>query len=85
MGPENTRTKRRQKIKNWKHVNVILTKFDQLNGFFNGAIYQEDMLMEVVSFKHGLSEEESKTLIAFFKSKGTVKEKSIFEIPLQFA
>lgn len=37
--------------------------------------------MEVVSFKHGLSEEESKTLIAFFKSKGTVKEKSIFEIP----
>lgn len=78
---ENTRTKSWQKIKNWKHVNVILTKFDQLNGFFNGAIYQEDMLMEVVSFKHGLSEEESKTLIAFFKSKGTVKEKSIFEIP----
>ncbi|MFL0583749.1 DNA ligase D [Solibacillus silvestris] len=78
---ENTRTKSWQKIKNWKHVNVILTKFDQLNGFFNGAIYQEDMLMEVVSFKYGLSEEESKTLIAFFKSKGTVKEKSIFEIP----
>ncbi|MFY0742727.1 DNA ligase D [Solibacillus silvestris] len=78
---ENTRTKSWQKIKNWKHVNVILTKFDQLNGFFNGAIYQEDMLMEVVSFKHGLSEEESKTLIAFFKSKGTVKENSIFEIP----
>nr|WP_239534701.1 DNA ligase D [Solibacillus kalamii] len=78
---ENTRTKSWLKIKNWKHVNVILTKFDQSNGFFNGAIYQEDMLMEVVSFKHGLSEEESKTLITFFKSKGTVKEKSIFEIP----
>ena len=78
---ENTRTKSWKKIKNWKHVNVILTKFDQLNGFFNGAVYQEDMLMEVVSFKHGLSEEESKTLITFFKSKGTVKEKSIFEIP----
>lgn len=78
---EDTRTKSWMKIKNWKYVNVILTKFDQSNGFFNGAIYKEDTLLEVVSFKHGLSEEESKTLNAFFKTNGTLLGKSFFEIP----
>ncbi|MCM3721441.1 DNA ligase D [Solibacillus isronensis] len=78
---EDTRTKSWLKIKNWKHVNVILKKFDQSNGFLNGAIYKEDKLMEIVSFKHGLSEEESKTLVAFFKTNGTLVTKSIFEIP----
>jgi len=78
---EDTRTKSWLKIKNWKHVNVILTKFDQLNCFFHGAIYKENTLLEVVSFKHGLSEEESKTLIAFFKTNGTLVAKNTFEIP----
>ncbi|WP_339199318.1 DNA ligase D [Solibacillus sp. FSL R5-0449] len=78
---EDTRTKSWLKIKNWKLVNVILTKFDQSNGFFNGAIYKENTLLEIVSFKHGLSEEESKTLTTFFKTNGTLLEKSIFKIP----
>lgn len=78
---EDARTKSWLKIKNWKHVNVVLTKFDQSNGFFNGAIYKEDKLLEIVSFKHGLSEEENKTLIAFFKTNGTLVTKSIIEIP----
>ncbi|WP_339176403.1 DNA ligase D [Solibacillus sp. FSL R5-0691] len=78
---EDTRTKSWLKIKNWKLVNVILTKFDQSNGFFNGAIYKENTLLEIVSFKHGLSEEESKTLTTFFKTNGTLVTKGIFDIP----
>lgn len=78
---EDARTKSWLKIKNWKQVNIILTKFDQSNGFFNGAIYKEDRLLEIVSFKHGLSGEEYKTLIAFFKTNGTLVTKSIIEIP----
>lgn len=39
------------------------------------------MLLEIVSFKHGLSEEESKTLTTFFKTNGTLVAKSILEIP----
>ncbi|MEQ6353332.1 DNA ligase D [Lysinibacillus sp. M3] len=58
------------KIKNWRYVTVIVTKYDHSNGYFHGSMYQQDKLVEVVSFKHGMSEEERKTLIAFFQANG---------------
>lgn len=58
------------KIKNWRYVTVIVTKYDHGNGYFHGSIYQQEELVEIVSFKHGLSEEERKTLIAFFQANG---------------
>ncbi len=78
---EGVRTKSWLKIKNWRYVNVIVTKFEQSNGFFNGAIYHEDILIEVVTFKHGLKDEESKALINMFKMHGTLLSGDLWELP----
>lgn len=77
---EATRTKNWLKIKNWRYVDVILIKFDQSNGFFMGAIYKEEALSEVVSFKHGLNEEEINALISIFKNNGT-QDGILWELP----
>ncbi|MFJ7983128.1 DNA ligase D [Lysinibacillus xylanilyticus] len=65
-----TRSNHWLKIKNWRYVTVIVTKYDHGNGYFHGSIYQQGELVEVAIFKHGMSEEERKTLIAFFQSNG---------------
>jgi len=77
---EGNRTKNWLKIKNWKYITVIVTKFDQSNGFFNGFIYKENRLVEVVSFKHGLKEDESKALITMFKTHGTYLGSEVWEL-----
>lgn len=68
------------KIKNWRYVSVILTKYDHGNGYFHGAVYQKDSLMEVVIFRHGLKEEEAKTLIDLFRSNGTKHGENFWEL-----
>lgn len=78
---EATRSKNWLKIKNWKNVNVIVTKFEQSNGFFNGAIYNGDTLLEIVTFKHGLKDEESKALINMFKTHGSKLGSDLWELP----
>lgn len=76
----NKRTTSWLKIKNWRYVTTILTKYNKSNGFFHGAIYKEDQLVEVVTFKHGLKEEESNTLIALFQSNGVKRSEIIWEL-----
>ncbi|WP_245639503.1 DNA ligase D [Viridibacillus arvi] len=68
------------KIKNWRYITTILTKYNKSNGFFHGAIYQDNHLVEVVTFKHGFKEEESTTLITLFQSKGIKISESIWEL-----
>lgn len=77
---ESTRTKNWLKIKNWRYVNVILTKLDKMNGFYNAAVYKDDTLLEVVTFKHGLKEEENEVLHNLFKIQG-VLHGEVFELP----
>ncbi|WP_367183429.1 DNA ligase D [Sporosarcina sp.] len=67
---EGKRTDQWMKYKNWRRIHVVLTSFDKQNGFFTGAVYREEQLMEVVTFRHGLSEEEEDTLQSFFYSNG---------------
>lgn len=74
------RTNQWLKVKNWRLVTVIITKFEQVNGFFTGAVYKEDQLIEIVTFKHGLSEEEMKTLSELFLSNGKNIVNSVYEI-----
>ncbi|MDI2589008.1 DNA ligase D [Psychrobacillus sp. NEAU-3TGS] len=76
----NTRSLSWLKIKNWRYVDVILTKYDKSNSYFNGAIYQNDVLVEIVSFSHGLKEEEFKTLVAFIEANGTKGKGDIWSI-----
>lgn len=78
---EGARSKNWLKIKSWKLVNVIVTKFEQSNGFFNGAIYKDDTLIEVVTFKHGFKDDELKALIAVFKTHGTLLTSNFWELP----
>ncbi|MFJ8066322.1 DNA ligase D [Psychrobacillus sp. NPDC096426] len=74
------RTNNWLKIKNWRIVTVILTKFDKSNGFFHGAVYEKKGLVEVVTFQHGLKEEESSTLKALFQANGTKLSKNVWEL-----
>ncbi|KHF40871.1 DNA ligase D [Halalkalibacter okhensis] len=69
------------KIKNYRFVSVILTKYDKNNGYFHGAIYQENHLTEVVNFKHGLTDEEEKTLFTFFENNGVKRGTNLWELP----
>lgn len=68
------------KVKNWRYVNVVLTKYDQANGYFHGAVYRGKALVEIVVFSHGLNEEEKQTLISFFKMNGTKATQNVWEM-----
>lgn len=68
------------KVKNWRIVSVILTTFEQTNGYFSGAVYHHDELVEVTTFKHGLSDEEFKTLSKFFQTNGQKQSPSVWTL-----
>lgn len=74
------RTKQWLKVKNWRLVTIIITKYEQVNGFFTGAVYKEGQLLEVVTFKHGMSDEEMKTLSELFLANGKSMGDSVYEI-----
>ncbi|HWL13784.1 MAG TPA: DNA ligase D [Ureibacillus sp.] len=69
------------KVKNWRIVTVILTIFDQMNGYFNGAVYSKDRLVEITTFRHGLSDEEFQTLANFFQTKGIKTSATTWTLP----
>ncbi|SEJ50999.1 bifunctional non-homologous end joining protein LigD [Bhargavaea ginsengi] len=68
------------KIKNWRTVPVVLTAFEAENSNFSGRILDEGNWREVVTLRHGFSEEESKTLIALFKANGTEGPTGIYTL-----
>ncbi len=76
---DNTRSSHWLKIKNWRYVTVIVTQYDHSNGYFQGSIYDEGHLREVVTFKHGMKEEEHQTLVAFFQAQGQ-RKKELWEL-----
>lgn len=69
------------KIKNWRIVTVILTLFDEMNGYYNGAVFHDGNLEEITVFRHGLSDEEYQTLSTFFKANGVKKNSTTWELP----
>lgn len=69
------------KEKNWRIVTVILTLFDQTNGYFNGAVYHNEKLEEITTFRHGLSDEEFQTLARFFQGKGSQITSTTWQLP----
>ncbi|MGB3259322.1 DNA ligase D [Paenisporosarcina sp.] len=74
------RTGHWMKIKNWRYVTVILSKYDHNNGFFHGSIYAKGKLIEVVTFRHGLKKEEMTTLKTLFESNGTLISSNVWEL-----
>lgn len=69
------------KVKNWRIVTIILTLFDQTNGYFNGAVYYDDELREVTTFRHGLTDDEFQTLATFFQTNGMKTSTTIWTLP----
>ncbi|MFS0654856.1 DNA ligase D [Bacillus sp. 179-C3.3 HS] len=78
---DNTRSKEWLKMKNWRFASVIVTQFNHDNGYFQGCIYHEDELLEVVQFKHGFSKEEEQTLRSLFQTEGHPVGATYYEIP----
>ncbi|MFJ8237851.1 DNA ligase D [Ureibacillus sp. NPDC094379] len=76
-----TRSNQWLKVKNWRFISVILTSYDQVNGYFNGAVYLNKDLVEITIFRHGLSDEELTTLVSFFQTKGNQEAKNIWTLP----
>ncbi|MDN4607007.1 DNA ligase D [Sporosarcina highlanderae] len=74
------RTNQWLKVKNWRQVTIIITKYEQVNGFFTGSVYHEREIIEVVTFKHGMTDEEMKTLSELFLANGKSIGNSIYEI-----
>ncbi|WP_060204307.1 DNA ligase D [Sporosarcina koreensis] len=74
------RTNQWVKVKNWRFVTAIITKYEQVNGFFTGAVYKEGQLFEIVTFKHGMSDEEMKTLSELILVNGQNIGESVYEI-----
>ncbi|WP_262173548.1 DNA ligase D [Saccharococcus sp. Marseille-Q5394] len=74
------RTNQWLKVKNWRLVTVIITRYEQVNGFFTGAIYRDGQLVEITTFKHGMSDEELKTLSELFLKNGRHIGDSVYEI-----
>lgn len=71
---ENIRSNHWLKIKNWRYVTVIVTQYDHSNSYFHGAVFEDNQLREVVTFKHGMTEEEHQTLVKFFQTNGLRKK-----------
>jgi bifunctional non-homologous end joining protein LigD len=74
------RTNQWLKIKNWRYVTVVLTKYNQENGFFHGSVYHAESLVEITVFRHGLTDEERMTLVDFIQTKGKKVAQDNWEI-----
>ncbi|MFY3792111.1 DNA ligase D [Ureibacillus sp. MALMAid1270] len=68
------------KIKNWRFVKVVLTKYDKENGYFHGSVYKDNSWIEVVIVKHGLQEKEVTTLVSFFQENGKQITSEVWEL-----
>ncbi|MCA0971267.1 DNA ligase D [Halobacillus litoralis] len=64
------RSKQWQKVKNWRTVTVFLTRYDPSNDYYSCGLYDGDEIVPTGKFKHGLDDDQSETLKAFFKQKG---------------
>ena len=75
------RTNQWLKIKNWKYVTVVLTTYNNENGFFHGSVYLADDLVEITVFSHGMTDEDRMTLVEFFQTKGTQIAQDLWALP----
>ncbi|GKV54618.1 bifunctional non-homologous end joining protein LigD [Sporosarcina sp. NCCP-2222] len=68
------------KVKNWKTVHVIVTKYEAANGFFTGSLFKDQQLLDIVTFRHGLSDDEFQALASLFTSNGTKIEAETWRV-----
>ncbi|SEH49200.1 bifunctional non-homologous end joining protein LigD [Halobacillus karajensis] len=64
------------KWKQWRTIAGFLQTFNSSNGYYEAGYLDGQDPRPLGKFKHGLSEEESETLRAFFKEHGTKKKDS---------
>lgn len=74
------RTKDWLKLKRYRYISVLVTFYEESNGYFHGSVRDDHQLLKVAVFKHGFTSEEHKTLKQFFLSHGK-KEKTGISLP----
>ncbi|UTR16324.1 DNA ligase D [Salipaludibacillus sp. LMS25] len=77
---EGIRSKQWLKKKFWRTISVILLEYNEFNGYFQGAVYQDSALIPVVDVIHGFSDTERNTLIAMFKQNGHQITSTIWQL-----
>ncbi|MGJ9458249.1 DNA ligase D [Oceanobacillus sp. CF4.6] len=68
------------KIKNWRKIQVFLTKYDLENSYFEVAVFKDGDIMTVGKCKHGLDSESFQTLKELFLSNGE-KDGQVYTLP----
>nr|WP_087973683.1 DNA ligase D [Oceanobacillus rekensis] len=68
------------KIKNWRTIEVFLTKYDMENGYFEVAVFKAEEVVTVGKCKHGLDTESFQTLKQLFISNGN-KHGQVYTLP----
>ncbi|MFD1168649.1 DNA ligase D [Oceanobacillus caeni] len=58
------------KIKNWRTIQGFLTHYDMQNGYYTFNVFHNDEIYVVGKCKHGLKEDEAKTLEKLFITNG---------------
>ncbi|GGF19786.1 bifunctional non-homologous end joining protein LigD [Halobacillus andaensis] len=64
------RSKEWLKIKLWRTISGFLTEYNPENDYFTAEVYNEEQRSKLGHVKHGLDDEQFKTLRTFFKEKG---------------
>ncbi|RKL67950.1 DNA ligase D [Salipaludibacillus neizhouensis] len=75
------RTTQWLKKKHWRMITVALSTYNPKNGYFDGGVYDGEKFLVIVQFKHGLAEEEEKTLRTLFQKNGVKQSDGSFHIP----
>lgn len=68
------------KEKNWRNIHTFLTAYDSLNEYYHIGILADEKIKLIGKCKHGLGEEEAKTLKQIFIENGE-KKRQIHELP----
>ncbi|KMK77922.1 ATP-dependent DNA ligase [Alkalihalobacillus pseudalcaliphilus] len=69
------------KMKQYRYVDVIVTKYEKSNGYFQGSVYKGKTLIDVVHFTHGMSDQDKDMLAQLFEKNGELIQREVWVLP----
>jgi len=74
------RTKQWLKIKNYKYAHFFITGYDKENGYFHVGVFQDEQIVQVGNFSHGISSNEREALLTIVRDNKKAETASFIEI-----
>ncbi|WP_232230131.1 DNA ligase D [Bacillus sp. J37] len=74
------RTQQWLKIKNYKYANFFITGYDKENGYFHVGVFQNEQIVPLGVFSHGISSSEREALLTIVRENKTAETTSFIEI-----